>query len=90
LGIRSVKIPVDFKERGKGWAQLMGMVKQHMEKGIMKDWGSFVGEMKGYCVVEGTEVEIGSLSQPYTPYVFSETHPVSSAGQVDEIIKSLS
>ena len=84
------KIPVDFKERGKGWGQLIGIVKQHMKEGIMKDWGAFLGEMKGYCVVEGSDAEVIALVQPYTPYVFFETHPTGSVSQIDEMIKSLS
>ena len=68
----------------------MGMVKQDIEKGIMEDWGAFVGELSGYAVAEGTEVEIGSMVQRYVPYVFFKTYPVASASQVDEIVKALS
>ena len=84
------RVPVDPKERGAGWAGLMSMVKKDMEKGITKDWGAFVGEGRGYCVVEGTETEISGLVQQYSPIVHFETHPVMSMSQVDEIIKSLS
>ncbi len=31
------RVPVDPKERGAGWEMLMAMVKQDMEKGIVKD-----------------------------------------------------
>ncbi len=84
------KIPVDFKERGEAWAQLTGMCKQQMKEGNMKDWGAFIGEMNGYMVVEGTEAEVGISIQPFTPYVFFETHPIASLSQLDEIINSLS
>lgn len=82
-------IPVNPKERGAGYELLMAMVKQDMERGLSKDWGNFVGEGSGYCVVEGTEVEINKMVQQYAPYVRFKTHPVASVKQVDEVIKSL-
>ncbi len=54
-------IPKDPKERGAGYELLLGMVKQDIEKGVLKDWGSFTGESSGYSVVEGTKVEIGKF-----------------------------
>ncbi|MFH2219222.1 MAG: DUF3303 family protein [Pseudomonadota bacterium] len=82
-------IPVNPKERGAGYELLMAMVKQDMERGLSKDWGNFVGEGSGYCVVEGTEVEINKMVQQYAPYVRFKTHPVASVKQVSEVIKSL-
>ncbi len=61
-----------------------------MEKGIIKDWGSFVGESKGYVVVEGTEVEVGNMVQQYVPLVHFKTHPIASVEQLGEVIKALS
>ena len=63
---------------------------KNIKKGITKDWGAFVGEGSGYCVVEGTETEISVLVQQYSPIVFFETHPVMSVSQVDEMIGALS
>lgn len=81
--------PVDPKERGAGYELLVAMIKQDMERGSTKDWGNFVGEGSGYCVVEGSEIEISKMVQQYTPYVRFRTHPVISLEQVDEVIKSL-
>jgi hypothetical protein len=81
--------PVDPKERGAGYELLMAMVKQDIEKGLSKDWGNFVGEGAGYCIAEGSEVEINKMVQQYAPYVRFKTHPVVSVEQVDEVIKYL-
>jgi len=81
--------PVDPKERGNGFRLLIEMVKQDRQKGLTKDWGNFVGEGSGYCVVEGSEVEINKMVQQYSPYVGFQTHPIASLEQVDEMIKSL-
>ena len=83
------RVPVGREERGVGWTILMAMVKEDLREGALKDWGSFVGELKGYAVAEGTEVEIGTFMQRYVPYVRFETHAVGTVSQVEEIIKSL-
>ncbi len=84
------KVPIDRKERGSGWSALIEMTKQDIEKGIVKEWGAFVGEINGFSVVEGTEVEIGNLAQKYVPFISFKVYPAASISQVDEIIKSLS
>jgi hypothetical protein len=87
--IDTTKIPLSPKERGGGWNLLMGMVKQDIKKGLNKDWGAFVGEINGYAVLEGTEVEIMNSLQQYVPFVNFKVHPVASVSQVDEMIKAL-
>jgi hypothetical protein len=87
--IDTTKIPVSPKERGGGWNLLMGMVKQDIKKGLNKDWGAFVGEINGYAVLEGTEVEIMNALQQYVPFVHFKVHPIASVSQVDEMIKAL-
>jgi hypothetical protein len=88
--VDKTKTPIDPKERGAGFTFLLDMVKKDLEKGIMKDWGAFVGENNGYCVAEGNEVEIGNMTQQYIPFVFFKVYPVASKSQVDEIVSALS
>jgi hypothetical protein len=87
--VDQTKIPIDPKERGEGWGLLMAMIRQDIEKGIIKDWGSFVGEAKGYGVVEGTEVEVMKALQQYVPYCIFKMHPIATESQVNEMLKSL-
>ena len=87
--VDKTKVPFDPQERGAGWQLLVDVVKLDLEKGIMKDWGAFVGEINGYFVAEGSEVEIGNMTQQYVPFVFFKTLPVSSVGQVEEVLKAL-
>ncbi len=87
--IDPTKIPVNPKERGAGWNALMGMIKQDMKKGLIKDWGTFIGELGGYAVNEGSELEVMNAVQQYTPFVHFKVHPVGSVSQVEEMIKAL-
>jgi hypothetical protein len=87
--VDQTKVPIAPQERGAGWSALMSMVKQDMEKGLVKDWGAFVGELRGYDVIEGTELEVMNTMQQYVPFVDFKVHPIASVSQVDEMIKGL-
>jgi hypothetical protein len=82
-------IPLTAKERGQGYMMLMAMVQEDIKKGLSKDWGCFVGEGNGYCVVEGSEVDICKMVQQYSPYCRFITHPIATAEQMGAVIKSL-
>jgi len=87
--IDPTKKPVDLKERGDEFGALMKIIKQDIKKGILKDWGLFVGESHGYSVVQGTEVEVIKAIQQYTPFVYFAAHPIASVNQAGEMIKAL-
>ena len=83
------KIPLDPKERGGAWSLLMAMVRQDVEKGIVKDFGMFVGETSGYAVHEATELEVMSTLQQYVPYAIFKVYPIATESQVNEMIKGM-
>jgi len=87
--IDKTKIPIDPKERGEGWALLMALVRQNIEKGLIKSWGAFVGETRGYAVWEGSEVDVMVAIQQYVPFASFKTHPVATESQVNDEIKAL-
>jgi hypothetical protein len=65
------------------------MIRKDIEKGLTKDWGSFVGETGGYAINEGTEVEVMNGLQQYVPFCIFKVHPIASESQVNEMLKSL-
>ena len=83
------KIPIDPKERGAAWARFMVMVRQDFEKGIMKDFGMFVGQNSGYFVCEGSEIDVMKMNQQYVPFIMYKVYPVASEDQHNELIRSL-
>ena len=88
--IDKTHVPVEPKERAVGWGILMELVKNDIEKGIIKEWGAYLGENRGFDIVEGSEVEVANMIQQYVPYVDVKLHPIATVSQVDEIIKALS
>jgi len=82
-------IPVDPQERAKGYVNLLGATQQYLAGGVLKDWGSYVGTGKGYCIAEGTEVEVTKMVQTFSPYCKFETFPVATVEQMNELFKSM-
>jgi len=82
-------IPADPKERGEGWSMLMAMVRQDIEKGIVKDWGAFLAESSGYAVYEGSEIEVMKTIQQYVPFCIFEVHPIATEDRVNEMLTAL-
>jgi hypothetical protein len=85
----SSKTPVNPKERAEGWSMLMKAVQQDLRNGVIKEWGAFAGESKGYCVMEGSAAEVHTLVQKFVPFVQFESHPLVSADEVDVLIQKM-
>jgi hypothetical protein len=83
------RVQADPKERATGLSALMAMVKKDLEKGVLKDWVSIIGEGKGYGIAEGSDIEVSIMTQQYNPYVRFETHPIMSASQVGDMLKAM-
>jgi len=64
-------------------------VEKDLEKEISKDWGSIVGEEKGYVIVEGTEMQIALLTQQNNPSVRFKTHLIMSVREVGDMRKAM-
>ena len=82
-------ISINPGERAKGYELLLDIVRKDIECGLVKSWGMFVGERSGYCLVEGSEVDVFKMTQAYTPFVGFSTHPVATLDNIAEVIKSL-
>jgi len=83
-------VPADPKDRAGGWGMLMELIKQDMAKGVISDWGVFPSEGAGYCIMEGSNVEVMTSTEQYVPYVDFEHHAVASFDETLELIKNLS
>ncbi|MDD4876369.1 MAG: hypothetical protein PHQ86_04465 [Dehalococcoidales bacterium] len=84
------KVPINREERAAAWSSMIDMVKQGMKEGKIKEWGSFVGEMKGYSISEGTEIETCISNQQWVPFVNFTVKPIASVSDIEQVITSLS
>ena len=79
-------VPIDPKERSTGWGTLLAMVKKDLAEGLMKDWGAFPGENRGYLIVEGSQLDVLKMTQQYMPFVQFKIHPVSAVGEIETLL----
>jgi hypothetical protein len=68
----------------------MAGVGQNIENGIVKDWGIFVGEKRGYSIYEATRLELMKILTQYVPFVNFEVHPVATVDDVNKTLNELS
>lgn len=83
------KVPVDPKQRAMGWDSLLDMVDDDMKKGLTKDWAAYVGEMRGYSICDGSELEIAAMCQKYIPFVNFNVHPLTSIADMRRMLEVL-
>ena len=84
------KIPISREERAAAWKPMIEMVKEGIKDGRIKDWGTFVGEMSGYSIAEGTEEDVSYFNQQWVPFVKFKTYPIASVEDTESVIEKLS
>ena len=85
----TTKVPISPQERAAAWLPMLQMVRQDMQSGLLKEWGSYIGELKGFGVAEGSEEEVTRMVQKYIPFVFFTTHPAITVDQMEKIAKEM-
>jgi len=88
--IDHTRLKSDPKEIAAGWKLLAGLVRQHLETGVMKEWGAFPGEHGGYCVLEGEGTDVMTTTMQYAPYVRFQVRPVASIKEVSDFLDAAS
>ena len=76
------------EERIAGTLALIDMVNSDFKGGMLKEWGAFVGENRGYAVIEGTAQEVTQFLMKYGPYVNFQVRQLLSIEQVEENYKA--
>jgi hypothetical protein len=83
------RLPIDPKERGSDMLEALDYLRQEMKKGLIKDWGGFLGSTSGFTIYEGTEVEVGNSMQHFVPFYSYKIYPVTTLEQSEEATKAL-
>lgn len=87
--IDATRLPVGRKERAAGWKVLLNFVKEDIKDGKLLDWGSFLGELKGFGIMEGDIVEVNVRIQRYSPFVHFKLSAISSLEQTEQLIEEM-
>jgi hypothetical protein len=87
--IDTSRLPVSRKERAAGWKALMNFVKEDIKDGLTLEWGAFVGELRGFAIFEGDEVEINVRIQKYSPFVTFKLRAITSVEQTEQLLEEM-
>ena len=83
--VDSALTPEDFEERKARHLGFQRVVSQQLKDGQIAEWGAFVGEMNGYCIVDGSAEDVHKLVGRWVPAVSFETREVLS---IERVIKA--
>jgi hypothetical protein len=74
------------KEIGEQWSYLIGMVKQEIKEGFIKDWGFFADEDgAGYTILDCSKMEAMKHVHKYFPFIEWEIHSLASVDELQEL-----
>ena len=78
----NTRTPEDLEERKTRHRGFQDIVRQQMKDGEIADWGAYVGETKGFCIVEGSAEDVHKLVGRWVPWVSFQTRELLSIEQV--------
>ncbi len=83
------KTPDDAKARKAQWLAAQELVKAKLKEGTLKEWGGFAGELGGYIIVDGSALDLHSLTALWIPMVKFTTKEVLTIDEVNKVTKAL-
>jgi len=87
--VDSTRTPEDGKTKKAQWLGFQDMVARHLKEGLMKAWGGFVGEMKGFAIFEGSATDLHTITATWTPFVKFNVREILSVEEVNKATKAL-
>jgi len=85
------RMPSDPKERLALLQKMIDMTKQSLKENPGSQWGTFVGENKGFSLSSegGTWQGMMKIQQMFAPYVHSKVYQAASIEEAEEVLKSM-
>ena len=78
----NTRTPEDLEERKTQYRSFQDIVRRQMKDGEISDWGACVGEMKGFCIIEGSAEDVHKLVLRWIPWVSFQTKELLAIEQV--------
>ena len=83
------RIPADPNECMMLLQKMTEMTKQVLKEHPGAQWGSFIGENKGFAVGEMSWQDIVKINQMFAPYVINKTYQAASIEELEGVLKSM-
>lgn len=84
----NTRIPEDLAARKAQHRGFQDIVRQQMKGGEISDWGAYVGERNGFCLIEGSAEDVHKLTSRWIPWVLFEVREVLSLEQVVKVTEA--
>jgi hypothetical protein len=82
-------IPEDPKVKKTQLLSFQELVQQKLKEGVIKEYGLFAGETRGYVIFEGDAVDLTTFTLMWAPYAEFEIKEVISIDQLIKATKAL-
>jgi hypothetical protein len=83
------RMPEDTKAKKAQWLGFQDIVKKNVKEGVFKEWGQLAGGICGYCIFEGSAVELHTLTEQWIPYVKFKVGELLTIDEINEATKAL-
>jgi hypothetical protein len=83
------KTPEDPKAKKAQWLSFQEMVLKQLKEGAIKQWGEFAGEMSGYVMIEGTGVDLQTVTARWIPFIRFKAREVLTIEEVNKATRAL-
>ena len=83
------KMPADPKEKKQMLLEAVKQLKKELKSGIVKDWGTCLGESHGYSIIEGNDLETHARHVGWMPMAKFTVHRVLTLDEVEKAYKGL-
>ncbi len=83
------KIPTDPKESSAVMTKMIEMTKQWLKDNPGTEWGTFIGENKGYVLGGKSPQDVMKTTLMFSPYVQFKVYQAASINEVEEVYKSM-
>jgi hypothetical protein len=83
------RMPEDTKAKKAQWLGFQDIVKKNVKEGVFKEWGQLAGGICGYCIFEGSAVELHTFTAQWIPYVKFKVGELLTVDEITEGTKAL-
>ncbi len=80
--VDSPRIPEDLEKRKAMHMGFQDIVRQQLKTGEISRWGAYVGELNGFCIIEGSAEDVHTLTGRWVPWVKFQARECLSVEQV--------
>lgn len=83
------RTPEDPKAKKAQWLGFQELTKKSLKEGIIKEWGQFAGQTRGYAIFEGSAVELQTTTAKWVPFTKFKVGEILTVGEVITATKAL-